>query len=270
MTSRHISFRGIPNARDLGGLPVGDGQRVRPCQLLATSALDGATESDVRALQDDFGVRLVINLCGEPERTEHPDPVHAMSGVRFVGVPILPSSSAAARLKDLPDTRGLFERMRTDAFAMMSSVYRGFVTSDSAVAGLRSFFATILEHLDEPGATLWHCSAGKDRTGIASYLMLRTLGATHRTALDDYLSVAPYLEWRYREFFDDFGLDEASVDDELARGARIMSGVDPTFLDAAVDEMDGRFGSVDGFIEDALGIDRARREALRERYLDAI
>ena len=88
-----IEFEGLPNTRDLGGLPSVDGRFVKRARLLRSGALARATERDLKVLADEFDLRTVVDLRTEEERREHPDPEDALLDVRFRDAPVLSAST---------------------------------------------------------------------------------------------------------------------------------------------------------------------------------
>ena len=92
-------LEGLPNTRDVGGLPTDDGRYVKHARLLRSGALDHATARDLEVLLDDYQVRTVIDLRTEEERKEHPDPQDGLVGVRFADAPVLSAPHSASRAR---------------------------------------------------------------------------------------------------------------------------------------------------------------------------
>jgi protein-tyrosine phosphatase len=133
----------------------------------------------------------------------------------------------------------------------MQDTYRGFVRGASH--RFAEFFGHLLESA-EP--TVFHCTAGKDRTGLAAALFLHILGASREQILDDYLLT----NQRLRPPTVSGGkLDPVVV--------QVLRGVELDFLQAAYDAIDADHGSIDRFLDRGLGLGEAERKQLRALYL---
>ena len=135
----------------------------------------------------------------------------------------------------------------------MQDTYRGFVRDNSPR------FAEFFQHLlasDEP--TVFHCTAGKDRTGFAAAMLLHALDVPQAEVMHDYLLTNERLAmpqvWRN-------GLPSDVMN--------VLWRVQPAFLQAAIEEAERRHGSLDGYLREALGLREAERALLRARYLPA-
>lgn len=243
---RHdLVFDTISNARDLGGLAGAGGRRVRQGRLYRSGNPALASAADLDRLQA-LGLDMVVDFRSPGEKS----PDEAAFGQRFhwKAVPVLEGSMAMEVL--MPRLRaGTPAQM--DAF--MLEVYRDFPVR------YREAFGGFM-HTAQGGKTLlFHCTAGKDRTGFAALLLLAALGV----AQDDIL--ANYLESNQR--------NAQFNESALARMAGL--GVDPavmmpllevraSYLDASMQAIDAAWGSVDNYLRDALAVDVAQ---LREHYL---
>ena len=150
-----------------------------------------------------------------------------------------------------------------DAENKMTDLYTPLVESAYSVAHYRQFFELVLRQGD--GALLYHCTAGKDRVGVGTMLLLTALGVERETILEDYLRTNEYVaavtEWtveRVRQYTD----DPAAV-----FAVRAFDAARERYLGAAWQSIDARYGSVEAFLEQALGVGAPERAALREKYL---
>ncbi len=168
------------------------------------------------------------------------------------------SAAPAALLKVLSDP-ALAEKMLGDgrAVQMFEKGYREIVSLPSALAAYRTFFTAIAGDAHRPA--LCHCTTGKDRTGWAAAATLLLLGVSAEDVAYDYelsnRDPLPALKPVF-EHFRAAGGDPHLLDPVL--------GVDPEYLNAALDEMKQRFGSIEGYFADGLGIDEAGQQALRD------
>ncbi|MFE5633595.1 tyrosine-protein phosphatase [Streptomyces sp. NPDC056463] len=252
----------VANLRDLGTLPLGEGRSVRSGRLFRSAQLDRLDPADpaVAAL----GIRTVVDFRTAQERTDRPDRVPP--DVRLLTADVLADHLAAsglppaARLKTLLTNPVLAEQAlgggrAQEAFAR---TYRAFVSSDSARVAYRMF----LTELGDPrgGPLLFHCTAGKDRTGWAAAVVLTLLGADEKTVLAEYLSVNPAVRQAFGPMIE--GFTAQGGDPELALA---LIGVVPEYLRAALDEVAVRHGSMEQYVRDGLGVPDEVTAVIRER-----
>ena len=175
LISERYLLRGAPNARDLGGLPTMDGRKVRTGLLLRSGELAGITDADARTLSQ-YPLRTVIDFRTDLEREQKPDRV--LAGVRYIHCPIVQQAAAGLTREEQADPYGAVvahaKTMAGKERAFMCELYRGLVTREFSVDHYRQFFALLLAQTD--GALLYHCTAGKDRVGVGTMLLLTALG----------------------------------------------------------------------------------------------
>ncbi len=237
-----IAFEGLPNTRDLGGMPAWDGRRIRSHRLLRSGLLARAT---------DYDLRLDIDLRTNEECSERPDPTDAFSSLRFVHLPVFeePAAGVSRSQTDMDRVRGQMMRGEVGPAQLMITLYPHMLLDDCGIAAYTTFFREILACAE--GAVLWHCTAGKDRCGMASVFIECALGVPWEVIEADYMAT--------NRFYD------IAVEDGIP--ADPFEGVDRRYLAAAVDAVDWEFGGMLGYIERALGVDAEARAELRARYL---
>jgi protein-tyrosine phosphatase len=140
-----------------------------------------------------------------------------------------------------------------DVVRHMQDTYRSFVRHSTH--RFAEFFAHLLES-NEP--TVFHCTAGKDRTGFAAALVLRALDVPPGEVLHDYLLTNERLR----------PTDVAGWS-LPPHAVKVLWGVQPDFLQAAFDEIDTQWGGLDAYLRTGLGLGSAERARLRELYLQA-
>lgn len=216
---------------------------VKPGSLYRSDHLGALDAEDARQIQA-LGIRRVLDFRGVDERTsaacQLPDvTVHSLA--------IEPTIVQA--IQDLLTAgRDLTE---DDVVALMQDTYRGFVRNST------SRFAEFFGHLlasDEP--TVFHCTAGKDRTGFAAALVLRALGVPDDRVMHDYLLTNERLKpW-------------AAGSTLPPVVTRVLYRVQPDFLQASLAAIDEDYGSLDAYFRDGLGLRDAERARLRALYLE--
>ncbi|MEU6185203.1 tyrosine-protein phosphatase [Nocardia sp. NPDC047038] len=220
-----LHLQGVRNARDIGGYRTTDGRIVRTGLVYRTGQLNSATPEDLAALTGRR-VRSVHDLRTVYERALGPDRLPAGATAHWADV----IGQAPPEVIATTLTGG-------------DGLYRAFITAP----GANEAFASVLRDLiGADGAVLFHCTAGKDRTGWTAAVLLTLLGVDRATVTEDYL-----LSNRFRN---------ASENDPL-------NGVQGSWLDAAFDQVDRTYGSFDAYVRDGLGLTGDDIAALRDRLL---
>lgn len=280
-TDGHIELEGLANTRDLGGIKTEDGRSVRGKMLIRSGALSGATEHDAAALIDEYRLAKVIDLRTEEERLKNPDPEDLFDGVEFLDIPIL--NTQALGITREGGVKGLLKAVKaidTDASGLMIDIYPSMLLDERSMQGYKRFFEELLKNeppvgtdpidddsdLPSAGSVLWHCSAGKDRAGLATVLLLHALGVPYKAILADYLATNKYMETRTQEILD--SLSSYGMAGKLDEGVRVLNSADERFLRAALDAVNERYGSLDAYLEEALGITPEKADALRAKFLE--
>ena len=176
MTSRLIALEGSLNFRDLGGYPTGDGRIVRWRQVFRSDALHLLTPSDIARLRDELRVRDVVDLRSSAElRSEGQGPLAAQD-IRFHHVPLF---DGEVRSED------------RERAAQISLADRYVFLAEFAGAPIARVITTIAAA--DAGA-VFHCAAGKDRTGVISAILLGLLGVPDDVIVADYVATRENLD----------------------------------------------------------------------------
>jgi len=170
--SRWVQCAGVDNVRDLGGLPALGDRRTRRGVAFRASALEQASSADAKLLVDGLGIRVVIDLRRPEEVRHNPAGLLAESRIRWLNLPV-----------GNPGPKGRFSTLVLDGrLADLVSIYFKFLadSAESIVEAVR-----ILAHADEH-PVLFHCAAGKDRTGVLAGLILDAAGVSANVVAHDY------------------------------------------------------------------------------------
>lgn len=211
--------------------------------LFRSDHLGALAADDARQIQA-LGVRRVLDFRGVDERC---GAVCALPDVTVHSLPIEPTI-----VQKLGALAAAGHRLTgADIAAHMQDTYRGFVRHNTP--RFAQFFGHLLES-DEP--TVFHCTAGKDRTGFAAALLLRALGAGEDEVMRDYLLTNERLQMPQESRL---GLPREAM--------AVLWRVQPDFLQAAFDEADATYGSLEGYLREGLALREAERERLKALYL---
>ncbi len=262
---RDLGLLGAPNARDLGGLPVG-GRVVRPGRLYRASALGRLTDEDVPVL-GRLGLRTVVDLrdvseieLAPPDRLPEPAPELVKLPVYDPAHPLFTYVAAVLLGHDGAGYAALAEQGTPGA---MAAIYRWFVADETA----RVNFAAAVRLIADPRhlPSLVHCTAGKDRTGWLSVIVLSVLGVDRAVIEADYLHTNAAAEAVNTTILSALrsrrpDLNEAAIWPVFeARTA---------YLEAAYDEVERRYGTFDAYLHSGLGLSADVLAALRTNLLD--
>lgn len=262
---RVIPFVGIDNIRDLGGCIGADGRRVR-CGLIYRGAnLEHATDPENRPILDSLGLKAILDLRSRGESALHPDPVLPGAVQLRLCAMHYPNGEevdfSPRGIGRLEQEKEAFSAKYGSAAPLFTALYCGMPYHNPAFRQLFSW----LEERRVP--MLFHCMAGKDRTGMAAMLILLALGVSREDALADYL----YTNVCLKAQIDAALLENAqaiAADPAVEALIRRKVGVSAQFAREALEQLYGRFGSFETYLEAEYGIDNARLADLRNFYLE--
>lgn len=233
--------------------------------MFRSTDLNHLNDDDVSALEQ-LGLRTVYDLRTLAERTAEPDV--CIPSANEVVLDVLADAAAAlpANLVTIftdPAQVAKAGKYLEDgeALAIISGTYRELITLPSAMTSYRRFFRGLLGEDDTPA--LFHCTTGKDRTGWAAASFLTLMGVPSDDVFRDYLLTNEQLIPALKPVFDAFAAAGGNPDD-----LRPVLGVERKYLESAFDEVDKRFGSIDDYFAEGLGVGLEEQDALRHKYLD--
>lgn len=243
--SRPIALSGASNFRDLGGYQGLDGRHLRWRKLYRSAHLAHLTAEDLAQIQS-LGITRSADFRGMGE-SEH----LAYQWPRIARHALVVEPTVVQRAQAMMSQGQELTAAATEA--LMHDTYRSFVN----VYGHRfAEFLALLQTGDEP--LVFHCTAGKDRTGWAALLLLTALGVDEEQIMEDYLLTNQL----FRRPPSIFGNMSEEVLDALWR-------VQPSYLMASVDVARAQSGSIDRYLTEVLGVDSAARERLASLYLES-
>jgi protein-tyrosine phosphatase len=236
-------LQGATNFRDLGGYPGQDGRPVRWRRLFRSDHLGGLTQAD-KATLVELGLAKAFDFRGQAERAADR---YELPGVTQHSLAIEPT--VVQRMQELIAKGQALTPER--AAELMTGLYRALVNDQA------HRFAELFEHLlDVEGPVVFHCTAGKDRTGFAAALILLALGVPRDVVEQDYLLTNRV-----------FQPPPAAQGGLSAEVLAVLWRVQPGFLHAALQVVDSDHGGVERYLDQRMGLDAATRRRLAERYL---
>ena len=250
----------IDNFRDLGGIRVRDGKVIRDHMIFRSGELNGLSDCEKEEL-DKLGINHIFDLRSPEEVDYKPD--YVPQGATYHN---LPAASTRGKMVVDPDSvvrlipvwlpsavsRGVF-RMR------FKHLYRKFPFNNSA-------YRKIFEAMDDGNRFLFHCSAGKDRTGVASMLILLALGADLETVKQDYM-----LSNFYRIESGEKYVQQYSVYKHYKKYRKIIPmtcKVEMRYFDVAYKKIIRKYGAIEKFLLKEYDIDDSRINRWLQMYAE--
>jgi protein-tyrosine phosphatase len=240
---RALPLQGASNFRDLGGYPGHGGRPVRWRKLFRSAHLGGLTQAD-QTLLAPLGLARAFDFRGEAERAEAPCRLPGLTQHSLAIEPTLVQRMQGIAAAGRPVTGPVVAEL-------MQELYRSLVNHQA------HRFAELFEHLLQADTPLvFHCTAGKDRTGVAAALILLALGVPRDLVLQDYL------------MSNDLSRIPALSHSEFpAEALAVLFRVQQGFLSAALQALDAEQGGLERYLRQRIGLSPAAMEILAARYL---
>jgi len=240
--------RGI-NLRDFGGYPTETGRFVREAMLYRSGTMAYTHEEDRRALRA-LGLAAIVDLRRDSERSLEPADWHEGLDVDYWCRDYKESSGI------LKTGGSMFDASSAEAIAAMADVYRA-IPYDHAPS-----FAELFRKLAAGRVPLLvHCAAGKDRTGVAAALVLEALGVSRKLVVEDYLITNRHIDFAHL-----FAMRQKSelFARAMKKPSKPLFDADTRYIEAMFEQIEGRHGSVAGYLADVLQVGRSDIADMRE------
>lgn len=263
-----IPLEGAGNTRDLGGIPARSGMRIREKRLIRSGELFPLTERDKEILIQDYGLSCVIDFRTAAERQEKPDP--GLQGVKYIENPILKEEAMGITREEGSGEELILDLMKRigaegfDSKAYMAGLYENLVGDAYSRAQYKNFFNVLTEQ--EKGAVLWHCSAGKDRAGVGTALLLTALGADREDIIQDYMAANEYLKESIEALT--AKIEEKLQNPSMEKAIRALFSVEENYIRSIFTKMEEISGTAERFLEQEMGLTPVKMEKLRNFYLE--
>jgi len=244
LSKRHIPLNGATNFRDLGGYVGHEGQPVKWRQIFRSDHLASLDTQDLSKLKT-LGIQRSLDFRGEKESQAQS---YAWPGIQRHSLSIEPTVVQRLQSQHLTG-RPL---SAADALDAMQTTYRDFVKLDS------HRFAEMFEHLlVAPEPLLIHCTAGKDRTGLAVAFILSALGVSETDIWQDYLLT--------NKLYKRNSSGASTLSPEVSK---IVWEVQTSFLQASLEVIQTEHGGMKNYLTNQLGLTPAAHQKLRQLYLE--
>ncbi len=245
VSSREVAIEGQPNFRDLGGFVNKDGKSVKWGILFRAGELSRITENDKMLLQG-MGLHMVIDFRYDEEINENPDILPG--GIEYLNIPVDEGSYSRAQM-----TQWLISNDSAAFDTLLIHANKAFVND------AQPKFSEFMSKLNEGKKIVFHCTAGKDRTGFATALILSALDVDRQTIIEDYLSSNYYNREMIQKTID--YVNSMGLNGEILLPVLIVK---ESYLEEAFHIIDNKYGGMDNYLN-LLGVDK---EKLKSLYLE--
>ncbi|WP_081354757.1 tyrosine-protein phosphatase [Polynucleobacter asymbioticus] len=259
-----LDIPSLPNLRDIGGYQNNEGLYVVRGKTYRSNAFNPMNAQELAKLgqldlKNDYDLRTNAEIAAVPDIIS--------SGVHYTQFNVMADDADVAIPPDqlsilFQDPKRTAEKFggAQGVVTMFTKSYRGFVSMPSAKKNYRSLFLSLQNPTSSPN--VFHCTNGKDRTGWAAASLYALLGISKDKIYEDYLLSNQYLLPFHQKEIDAFTAKGGDPEIPIS-----FFGVKPAYLDAAFDEMNKRYGSIEQYFSKGLGIDAATQKKIRAMYL---
>lgn len=258
-----IKLKKLDNTRDLSHIVTKDGRRIKKKSLIRSEALFKATKKDLEKLRKKYGLKTVIDFRTDIECEQKPDP--KVENMQYIHNPILKAETLGITREkvDYRDMPKLFENVTVPPLEYMQSLYRSLVLDEHAIEHYRNFFDILLSG---DGAFLWHCTAGKDRVGIGTALLLSALGVDREKIILDYLMTDYYFRRENKKL--KFLIKVAVRNKNVKMYLRYLLAVRREYICASFDAIEENYGSVENYLHQEMGLNEEKLLKLKDKFLE--
>lgn len=248
---KYIPLESTCNFRDLGGIQTKDGKQVAYGKIYRSDKLSELSEQD-RSAMDDRSIFTVIDFRNELETSEEPDVLS--ENAKYVHLPIgdFDPKNFWSSLSEVKDNE-------QKADSLMLALYSTFPLNYTEE--YKAFFNALLDS-SNTDATVFHCTAGKDRTGLASALFYYSMGVDLETITKDYANSTYYRFDHNSKYIKLMKLK--GIEPEVAQ---VIMGVKQEYMYEIFNTIENEYGTVDQYLTEALGVNDSARQMLRTKYL---
>lgn len=259
--TRVVPILNTNNFRDLGGYQTNNGKTVKWGKIYRSDSLNSLSAADQQKMVD-LNIVTDIDLRAPDEREKQPDNIDEKIEYLFNPVFMQDETRSAQKFTDIiPD----LDKDPTIGRQAMEEAYLDMVRTSRARQAIRTIFTRLLS-LDDQQALVFHCTAGKDRTGISAFLILQALGIDQQTATKDYLLTNTTLMNFIRG--KEAALRAAGKNEIAVNNFNALWTAQRDYLNKAIAAMDKQYGGISSFIQQGLGLSQSDLNDLRNMYLE--
>lgn len=242
-----VNFIGTQNTRDLGNLTNKYGEKIKKNLLYRSDNLSNLTDDDISKCKS-LGIERIIDFRSLKEKTKEPN--RLINNIEYIELPIeIENEFLENLLIDIEKNNYMMIKSK------MCDFYKNLITKHYNV--YKKFLELLI---DKKVPTLFHCTAGKDRTGWATFIILYILDFKIETIIDDYLQSNYYLDTQK--------IKNTLIKKKLnAEVKNLIFKVNKYYIDSSLSEIKKKFISVDNYLQNILNISVKDKNILKSYYL---
>ncbi|HIW88922.1 MAG TPA: tyrosine-protein phosphatase [Candidatus Ligilactobacillus excrementipullorum] len=246
------------NFREMGGYPTKTGQLTRWRKLLRSGNLGELTDQDVNYLQD-YGLKYIVDLRSESESGYFPDKVPA--GAQYYNLSVYPFASSLFQNLGVAGSM----KLHSQDLSFVDESYAQMLADPHAQHVFRNLFQLLLQNDQVDESLVFHCAAGKDRTGVGGFLILNALQVKPDAILKDYLLTNLYYSNASVDMINGILTDDDQ--DSLANALNSNLAVASENFDVLYHTANAISGSVENYLQDKMKLSDRDLEKLNRLYL---
>lgn len=246
----------LVNFRDLGGIPTQQGTHVKKNMIFRSGQPVGLSDEAKKELVDTYHIKTIVDFRTDQEMAQMPD--DKIAGIQNIHIDIFENSSGSKT--DLSS----FEAHALDPDESMKLAYQQIVESPQAQENYHRFLELLNNLNNDP--LLFHCFAGKDRTGFGAYLILKLLGVSEDDIMTDYMLSNPGRKEANDAIIDmerKNGLSEEQLD-----GLRVSLGVKEDYLNYSKSLIEKNYNGFDSYVKNQLKLDDSFITSFRKKFTE--
>ncbi|KRN28988.1 protein-tyrosine phosphatase [Lactobacillus selangorensis] len=248
------------NFRELGGYPTQDGRHLKWHKLLRSGTMNRLTQEDIDYLID-YGLRYDIDLRSEDEAQVSPDKLR--NTVVYQLTPVYPFVDQTTGRRFKHRLKHLLGHAKNQP--LMGDTYTQMITDSHPQETYRNLFETLLMNDEDNSSVVFHCAAGKDRTGVGAMLVLSALGVDKELIRKDYLLTNVVLGGGDKHAIKAMLTSTGNAQvDQMNAGM----GVESSNFDAVFAAIEAESGTVEQYLHDKMKLSDEDLEQLKNLYLE--
>jgi protein-tyrosine phosphatase len=246
----NVGMQGSPNFRELGGLINKEGRTLKEGMLYRSGSFADLKGEDVTLLRQT-GINTIVDFRSDSEIAREPDFIPEGMQVNYLNAPI-----GSLDQKGM----GKFMQVLTSPNFKEADVEQLMIEANLGFVDYIADFKPLFDQVQAPETVvLFHCTAGKDRTGLASSLLLHILDFDRATIFEDFMLSNAAVSKLDLSKMTAYGIPQDR--------AGLLMGVKESYLEAAWTAIETKYGSVDAMLQQVFGIDQKVKSSLKAKYL---
>ena len=258
---RKLPLKGAHNFRELGGYRTQNNKSVKWGILYRSDELHALTAEDIKYLER-LKLNTLIDFRSMGERENEPDPILKETNIRLLPIDVLAESSSEEKDKTQKEIQEELFSGERDLSNLLVDANKDFATTFTPT--YKIFIDTLIENNGQP--LVFHCSAGKDRAGFATAIVLSILGVPRDIIIQDYLATNAYTKDEIDRTIQQINISSTfKVDTDNIR--KVLE-VEESYIQAAFDEIDKEWGSMELYFKNGLMLSESEIEKIKSLYLE--